>query len=530
MPIAGRKSFPLVGFTLLSALLLLSVFAYNVYATVEFTQAHSFGAVAQARSMCQSNDGGYILVGQTQATSSSPTQALIVRTNSASGMLWNRTYGGTNGSMLLAVAQTADLGFAVAGTLNVTSEKFWLFKIDASGNLLWEQTYGGTYDEELYAMTQTNDGGYVLSGWTTSFGLGTQADLWMVKTDGNGTAQWSRRYGTTTGNDCGYAVIQTSDGGYALAGQTNTHYCWLIKTDSSGLMLWNKTFGGDLLTTYGQKMVQTSDLGYAVCGYANLIPSAPNDFYLLKTDSSGNLQWNKTYGGAGQEFGRAIVKSNDGGYVLAGYTETNSSGARDAWLVKTDSNGNMQWNQTLGGSAADVANSVVRTSDGGYAIAGSTDSYGPTRSFFLAKVDIYGPAPAPTFALATNSTTVTLSQSINLTGTLSLPKSGVVTLDWSTNSSGFVFHTNESLTNGVFSRTFGFGQTGIWQFRVNWLGDATSNPMTSNTVTVTVNPNVIPEFPTTVMLSLLVGFALLLAIVGKKIANPNAAIPRVCRL
>jgi hypothetical protein len=371
--------------------------AYSSSASIELTQAYSYGAVAQARSMCQSNDGGYILVGQTQSTSSSPTQALIIRVNSIGNMLWNKTYGGTNTSLLLAVVQTSDLGFVVAGTLNVTNEKFWLFKIDASGNMLWEKTYGGTYDEELYAMTQTGDGGYLLTGLTTSFDSGSQSDLWMVKTDGSGTAQWTQRYGTD-GNDCGYGVVQTGDGGYALTGQTNTHYCWLIRTDSAGLMQWNKTFGSDVLTTRGQKLVLSNDLGYAICGYANLVPGGNNDFYLAKTDSSGNLEWNKTFGGEGQEFGRAIVKSNDGGYVLAGYTETNSSGVRDAWLVKTDSVGNMQWNQTLGGTSADVANSIVATSDGGYAIAGSTDSYGPTRSFFLAKIDSYGPKVAtPTF-------------------------------------------------------------------------------------------------------------------------------------
>jgi hypothetical protein len=381
----GRSIVIRVGIILLSIVLLLSIFASSASATVDLTQAYSYGEVAQARSMCQSNDGGYVLVGQTQSTSSSPTQALIIRVDSTGGMLWNKTYGGTNTSLLLGIVQTSDLGFVVAGTLNVTTEKFWLFKIDGSGNMLWENTYGGTYNEELYAIAQTNDGGFVLTGLTTSFDSGSQSDLWIVKTDGSGTALWAQRYGTD-GTDCGFSVVQTSDGGYALAGQTNTHYCWLIKTDSAGLMQWNKTFGDDVLTTRGQKMVQTNDLGYAVCGYANLVPSGNNDFYLVKTDSSGNLEWNKTFGGEGQEFGRAIVKSNDGGYVLAGYTETYGSGVRDAWLVKTDSNGNMQWNQTLGGTSADVANSLITTADGGYAIAGSTDSYGPTRSFFLAKV------------------------------------------------------------------------------------------------------------------------------------------------
>jgi hypothetical protein len=285
-------------------------------------------------------------------------------------------------------------------------------------------------------------------------------------------------------------------------------------------MQWNKTFGSDALTTRGQKMVQTSDTGYAICGYANLVPGGNNDVYLAKTDSSGNLQWNKTYGGAGQEFGRAIVISNDGGYVLAGYTETNSWGARDAWLIKTDSNGNMQWNQTLGGTAADVANSLVKTSDGGYAIAGSTDSYDPTRSFLLSKVDSSGPNPAntPTFSLATNSTTVVLGGFFKLNGTLSITKTSPpnITLQWSKDDSGFMYQqTFDKINNGVYTRDIAFTSPGTYRLRAIWPGDATSNTATSNIVTVTVL-GVIPEFPPTAMLAALITITSVLLLAFRK--------------
>jgi hypothetical protein len=166
--------------------------------------------------------------------------------------------------MLFAVVQTSDGGFAAAGILNVTSgsvthEKFWLLKFDSSGNLLWNQTYGGIYNDELYSMIQTSDGGYLLAGCSSSFGNGSQPDLFIIKTDSNGTRQWGEVYGTLA-NDCAYSVIQTNDGGYVMAGQINSHYCWLVKTDSSGLMQWNQTFGDASLTTIGTSVVQTSDL------------------------------------------------------------------------------------------------------------------------------------------------------------------------------------------------------------------------------------------------------------------------------
>ena len=518
MRISGRKSFAYVGSAILVMLLLLCFFVAEVHATVEFTQTYSFGAVAQARSMCQTNDGGYLLVGQTQSTTSSPTQALVIRVNSAGIMIWNKTFGGTNTSLLLAVAQTADLGFALAGTLNITNEEFWLFKIDSSGNVLWEKTFGGANDEELYAMTLTNDGGYLLTGWTTSFGSQGQ-DLWMVKTYGNGTEQWNRRYGTP-GNDCGFGIVQTADGGYALTGQTNNSYCWLVKTDSSGLMQWNRTLGSDQLVTRGQKLVQTDDLGYAICGFANASLNSNYDFYFAKTNSSGNLQWSRTYGWANAEFGRTIVKTNDGGYALAGYTESNSSGPQDAWFLKIDPDGDPQWAHILGGTGTDITNSLIRTTDGGFALAGSSSSYNPTRSFYLVKL-----ASSPNFSLTTNSATVPVDQLINLTGTLAVPKTGTVTLEWSIGSSGFLYHSNETISNGVFSRNFGFGQTGTWQFRVNWPGDAATSPATSNAVTVTVNP-LIPELPPSAVLSLLVAFALLISTLCKKISKSNLSVSR----
>ncbi|MCJ7762750.1 hypothetical protein MUP38_04760 [Candidatus Bathyarchaeota archaeon] len=351
MLLARKKALILVEVILFS-LLIFSLFFSTVNATVEWTRAYTFGVNDRARAMCQTNDGGYVLAGHTQSSNSSVNQALVAKVDSSGNLLWNKTYEGAYGCMLWSVVQTADGGFAAAGILNVTNatithEKFWLLKIDSSGNLLWNQTYGGVYNDELYSMIQTSDGGYLLAGCTTSFGTGSQPDLLIIKTDSNGTRQWGEVYGTLV-EDCAYSVVQTSDGGYAMAGQINAHYCWLVKTDSSGIMQWNQTFGDDLLTTIGTSVVRTSDLGYAICGYTNAGPSMPYDFLFIKTDASGNMQWNQTYGGASEELARAIIRTSDGGYGLGGYTETFGAGVRDVWLVKTDANGNMRWNQTLG--------------------------------------------------------------------------------------------------------------------------------------------------------------------------------------
>jgi hypothetical protein len=196
------------------------------------------------------------------------------------------------------------------------------------------------------ALIRTIDGGYALVGWTSSFGAG-YGDFWLVKTDGNGNAQWNKTYGGTNG-DAAYALVQTTEGGYALAGYTGSFGAgnrdfWLVKTDASGTMQWNKTYGGtgdDAAST----MVQTVDGGYALAGYTwsfgvNWLP----DYWLVKTDSSGNMQWSRNYGGTESDYANALVQTVDGGYALVGDTLSFGAGSYDIWLVKTDIESGLAW-------------------------------------------------------------------------------------------------------------------------------------------------------------------------------------------
>jgi hypothetical protein len=159
-----------------------------------------------------------------------------------------------------------------------------------------------------------------------------------------GQQVWNRTYGGTK-DDEAYSLVQTGDGGYALAGQTNSsgaggYDAWLVKTDANGNMLWNKTYGGtgwDGATS----LVQTGDGGYALAGQTNSFGAGSNDFWLVKTDANGNMLWNKTYGGTGDDGAYSLVQTGDGGYALAGYTKSSGAGGYDAWLVKTDASGNI---------------------------------------------------------------------------------------------------------------------------------------------------------------------------------------------
>jgi hypothetical protein len=280
---------------------------------------------------------------------------------------------------------------------------FPLTKVSAECDIRWDKTWGGTEGDRARSLVVTSDGGYALAGYTYSFGEG-DADAWLVKTDASGNMMWNQTYGGTN-SDAAVSVVVTSDGGYALAGQTYSFGAgdadfWLVKTDSSGNMMWNQTYGG---TNYesAYSLVATSDGGYALAGSISI--SDDNvDFGLVKTDASGNMVWQKTYGVGIEDVAFSVIQTGDGGYVLAGFTGDPSAGVVcDAWLVKTDANGNMEWNQTYGGTGKDGAYCVVQTGDGGYALAAETSEIGTENyDFWLIKTKAEDTTePPPTGAL-----------------------------------------------------------------------------------------------------------------------------------
>ncbi len=309
---------------------------------------------------------------------------------------WIKTYGGTLSDYAYSMIQTSDGGYALAGltwSFGAGDCDIWFVKTDPNGNMQWNKTYGGAMIDLANSVVQTIDGGYILVGRTDSLG-DSSGDFWLVKTDSNGNMQWNRAYGGES-TDEAFSVIQTSDEGYAIAGTTWSYGSggsdsWLVKTDSNGNMQWNKTYGGEGYEG-ARSLIQMNDGGYVIGGYTGSFEPPYSSFWLIRTDSVGNVQWNKTYGGAGYEMALSMVKTSDGGFGLAGWTDSYGAGDIDYWLVKTDSNGNMQWDQTYGGTLGDVAFCLIQTSDGGYALLGQTYSYGVgLEDIWLVKTDSVG--------------------------------------------------------------------------------------------------------------------------------------------
>jgi len=288
--------------------------------------------------------------------------------------LFAKTFGGSENDLGHSVQQTSDGGYIVAGhTYSFgNGNEFWLIKSNSNGNEEWNQTYGGAESDIGRSVQQTINGGYIITGFTYSY-EGSQR-VYLIKTNSVGAEEWSKTFGGSV-DDGGYSVQQTTDGGYIVLGHTSSfgnggQDIYLIKTNSEGIEAWTKTYGGSG-NEFGYSVQQTSDGGYILTGNTSSYGNGDNDVWLIKTDSEGTEEWNKTFGGENDDRGYSVQQTTDGGYIIAGYTNSDL-GSNDVWLIKTDANGNEQWNKTYGGDGSDYGYSVQQTTDGGYIIVGVT--------------------------------------------------------------------------------------------------------------------------------------------------------------
>jgi hypothetical protein len=323
---------------------------------------------------------------------------------------WQRCLGGSGFEDIFSSAQTTDGGFIIAGTTDSNNGQvtgfqggardFWVVKLDASGNLQWQRTLGGSATDNIGEVQQTSDGGYIVAGSTSSndgdvTGNNGNFDCWAVKLDAQGATEWQRTYGGSSSDVC-WAVVVTLDGGYVLAGSTNSTDgdvtsnngaadLWAVKIDPQGNILWQRTFGGN----FGEIAFaadNTADGGVVLAGYAqsnNGDVTGQNglqDFWVVKLDVDGDLEWQRCLGGSGNEIAFGVRQTSDGGYVVAGRSDsvdgdvTGAQGFSDYWVVRLDALGNLLWQKTLGGSASDVGRHVYQSPDGGLVVIGSVGS------------------------------------------------------------------------------------------------------------------------------------------------------------
>lgn len=332
---------------------------------------------------------------------------------------WIKNFGGSGEETLRAVIATSDGGYAMLGFSNsidgdlmsktIAVNDYWLLKLDALGNLQWSKTYGGSKDDRGQSLVQTTDGGFALTGYAQSDdGDGSNNegfhDNWILKLDTQGNIEWEKSFGFS-GHDHSYDILQTDDGGYYFVGflditsaraDGNTEKggsltrhgvgeFWGTKIDDKGDLQWRGYFGGSN-NDRAHSVVRSDDGGYVMAGFTESEDfdisntRGSYDFWVVKNDKNGNLLWEHSFGGSGIEISQDIANTTDGGYVITGNTfsndadVSNNKGESDIWLIKIDDEGNMVWQKTFGGTAFDAAESVSPSKDGGFILVGNSKS------------------------------------------------------------------------------------------------------------------------------------------------------------
>jgi hypothetical protein len=384
----------------------------------------------RGNSLIQTSDGGYAIAGFTISFGAGEADVYVVKLDAHGNLQWTKTIGGPGNEAGNSFIQTSDGGYAIAGTttsFGAGEADVYVVKLDAKGNLQWTRTIGGKKEDWGSLLIQTSDGGYAIAGFTRSSGAG-EFDVYVVKLDANGNLQWTRTIGGPKGDE-GYSLIQTSDGGYAIAGATESFGAgdwdvYVVKLDVNGNLQWNRTIGGKK-EDVGNSLIQTSDGGYAIAGGTISFGAGEADVYVVKLDANGNLQWTKTIGGPAVENGSSLIQTSDGGYAITGKSSSFGAGEADVYVIKLDANGNLQWTKTIGGPDSEEGVYLIQTSDGGYAIAGATKSFGAGgKDVYVIKLDKNGNACcaiSQTSQVGSGGTLSSPVSSIGSGGTLSSP-------------------------------------------------------------------------------------------------------------
>ena len=383
-------------------LIFISNFSFSQHIT--FEKYYDFGLTNAEEGYCvqQTTDGGYIVAGR-HTIGIGSEQMLLQKVDSTGLTQWYKFYGGPGDSEAHSVQQTTDGGYIMVGNTPgvISMYSIYLVKTNSNGDTLWTKIFAGenkpNYSDDAYSVRQTFDGGYAIAG---EFNNDSTDVGYLLKTNANGDSIWSKQFIGFVGGAF-YSMQELPDSGFILTGFTapyNGNFKddgFLVRTDKNGDSLWTKKFGKSAWNQGFSSVSTTMDGGYILVGGAR--DSVKQVLCLFKTNSSGDTLWTKTYSGTGNDVGEGVQQTSDGGYIIAGTTSSygGSSGTEYLYLLKTNSSGNFEWRKTFGGTwGASLGDCIQVTSDGGFIISGFTSSYGNLDGdVFLIKTDSTGYAP-----------------------------------------------------------------------------------------------------------------------------------------
>jgi hypothetical protein len=329
--------------------------------------------------------GGFVVVGRTQQLPDGNPDIYILRLDSTGDTLWTRKYGWPLIDEPNQVRETSDGNYLIVGKTQAVLDSTYyalLLKVTPGGDTLWTRTYGqGYWYSYGLSVEEVSSGGYILAGGCGTYTNSTEA--FLVRTDSDGDTLWTKLHGTYTQEEA-WSVEETFDGGFVAAGVRSLDV-YLLRTDANGDTLWTKQFGG-ASNDMGLSVKETPDSGFIIAGSTWSYGSGMSDAYYIKTDRNGDLVWERAHGGTQREQVNTVVVTTDNHYVSAGLTESFGPSAANMWLVKMDSDGDTVWTATYGGSGDDRASWAEETPDGGFILAGSTNSFGaPQHNVYVVK-------------------------------------------------------------------------------------------------------------------------------------------------
>jgi hypothetical protein len=391
---------------LFTMLWMLAAFTASAQApAIQWQKSLGGSASERAQSIQPTTDGGYIIAGSSSSTNGDVTgnhgaeDGWVVKLNASGTMQWQRVFGGTGTDVLTDIGQTTDGGYVAVGytastdgdiTFNHGYRDVWILKVDSTGSLEWQKTFGGTNDDEASSVQQVSDGGYILAGSTTSVdgdvtnmkGFG---DCWVVRLNATGILLWQKTLGGSLAEGA-QAIQQTTDKGFIVGGYTNSgdgdvtlpqgnFDGWVVKLDTAGAIQWQKTVGSSIHDLI-YSIEQTPDGGYITGGkFQSPVNGNARPYstcWVTKLSSTGIVQWQKMMATNMDHGFYSAHCTRDSGYIIASAV-THPSGnlnGLDSWVAKLDRTGALQWEKSMGGTGADGASCIEQTADGGYIMAG----------------------------------------------------------------------------------------------------------------------------------------------------------------
>lgn len=384
---------------------------------IEFTDTFGGSKNEEGRAIILTQDGGYAIVGSTSSMNGDIIDKTdesydywVLKFNSNDELEWSKTFGGTSNDHGYDIVQTADQGYVILGYSqsndgdvgeNFGNSDAWVVKLDSEGNILWKNTFGFVGGDTGFVVTPSQDGGFLLTGLLDAFASNGQGLLhpggnyWMIKINANGQKEWSKHYGGFF-TDTPYGAVQTEDGGFIIVGSSDsyevdlfhnlgTYDFWIIKISSTGDLIWTKNYGGNRIDE-ARAITKSGDGNYIIVGDTRSSDQFVSenkgsaDLWMIKINPEGDLIWEKSYGGSDYDVARSVLLTSDYGFLISGSTKSNNGditqnqGGNDAWIIKTNSQGEMLWQKSVGGSQYDFAYDAIQKLDNTIIAVGVTDS------------------------------------------------------------------------------------------------------------------------------------------------------------